>query len=136
TLEIEVDQFPNILPCLLLDRGRFPIQMISRQRDCSIVRALRRHQEPQIDGETLSSKCCLTLFHPLLWNLPSANVGVSLRNLNGHLHRSWHVECFCTCIDLCDRDDAGRRYGLSILVVVHSELVIRRPISDITDFVP
>src|SRR5207237_6278884 len=76
TLEIEVDQFPNILPCLLLDRGRFPIQMISRQRDCSIVRALRRHQEPQIDGETLSSKCCLTLFHPLLWNLPSANVGV------------------------------------------------------------
>jgi site-specific recombinase XerC len=32
---------------------------------------------------------------------------VSFGNGNGHLHRPRHVERFCPCIDLGDRDNAG-----------------------------
>src|SRR5271165_683401 len=63
------------------------------------------------------------------------SVGILLGKLDGHLYRPRYDECFCTSIDFCDWDNAGRRYRLSILAVVDSDLVIRRPISDIADFV-
>ena len=70
TLEVEVDQSPNILPCLLLDKGLFRIQMICRQKDCVNLRALRLHQALQIGEESPSSNCCLTASFPsFLWSL-------------------------------------------------------------------
>jgi hypothetical protein len=62
----------------------------------------------------------ILLFH--FYNSPFRCIQDSLGDLfgklDGHLHRTRHVEHFCASIDFSNRDDAWRRYRFTILPVV------------------